>query len=238
MAESTDNVKSNGTTNVLIVDDHPVMRAGIRYILGSSDDIAVCCEAGNRKEALSLIEECTPSLAIVDLLLNNEDGLELVKECKACHGDLRILVMTMQKGSMYAERVLRAGADGFIEKHEAGTQIIEAIHTVMAGQVYLNKELSSRIINTAILGRKEVVRTPVEGLSDRELHVFQLTGRGLKAREIAENIGLSLKTVETHQRNIRIKLELPCIVALRKAGQQWIDTGSFIRPATHLGAGI
>jgi len=238
LAKPANNVESNGTISVLIVDDHPVMRAGIRYILEPSEGIDVCGEAGCRREALCLIEDKTPDLAIIDMLLNSEDGLELVKECKARHENLRILVMTMQKGSMYAERVLRAGADGFIEKHEAGTQIVEAIHTVMAGQIYLNKELSSRLINTAVLGRNEEERTPVEGLSDRELHVFQLTGRGLKAREIAESIGLSLKTVESHQRNIRIKLELPCIVALRKAGEQWIDTGSFIPPPPHFGAGI
>lgn len=238
MSEAIDSLKHSDATRVMIVDDHPVMRAGIRYILGESGDIEVCCEAGNRKEALRLIEECSPDLAIIDLLLENDDGLELIKECGARHGDLRVLVMTMQKGSLYAERVLRAGADGFIEKHEAGTQIIEAIHTVMAGQVYLNKELSSRIINTAVLGHREAERTPVEGLSDRELHIFQLIGRGVGSREIAECVGLSLKTIESHQRNIRIKLELPNITALRKAGEQWIDTGSFVPPAPHLGIDI
>ncbi len=226
LPDSTKNSESDGAVNVLIVDDHPVMRAGIRYILQACEDISVCGEAGCRKEALSLIEAKDPDLVIIDLLLGNEDGLELVKECAARHERLRILVMTIRRGDVYAERVLRSGANGFIEKYEAGTQILEAVRTVMAGQTYLNRRLSSRFIDSAIRGRRKTAPTPIEGLSDRELHVFQLIGGGLRPREIAESLGLGIKTVETYHRNIRIKLNLPDVAALRKASERWIETGS------------
>jgi DNA-binding NarL/FixJ family response regulator len=226
VSDTEGSIALRDTTNVLIVDDHPVMRAGIRYILESCEGINVCGEAGCRQEALRLIEEQSPDLAIVDLLLDHEDGLELLKECAARYQDLRILVMTIQKGDVYAERVLRTGARGFIEKYEAGTRIVEAIQTIMAGDIYLNRRLSSRLINTALLARNGTKRPRIEGLSDRELHIFQLVGGGLKPREIAEGLGLSIKTVETYHRNLRIKLELPDIVALRRASERWVETGA------------
>jgi DNA-binding NarL/FixJ family response regulator len=208
----------------ILIDDHPIVRLGIRSLLESNPDFNVCAEAGSRDEAFSLVLDDCPDLAIVDLILGHDDGLEFVKELKIHCPTLKILVMTMQDESVYAERVIRAGADGFISKQDAADHLLDAIETIFSGDIYLSRASSARV-----LGR--VLREPLgkasraSALSDRELHVFQMIGTGLATKEIAESLKLSPKTIETYRENIKKKLRLKNADALRKSATRWVDTG-------------
>ena len=211
---------------ILIVDDHPVLRHGIRKLLEVEEDYEICGEADGRRDALSLLDKHQPDLAIIDLLLRNEDGLELVKECAARYENLKILVMTMQDEAVYAERVIRAGADGFITKHQAVTHIIEAVQTILDGEVYLSRTVSARLLGRMLKQKDGGEETRVKSLSDRELHVFQLIGAGMATKDIAESLGLSPKTIETYREKIKVKLDLSNAEQLRREARRWVETGT------------
>lgn len=210
----------------MLIDDHPIVRLGIRTLLETRKEWKVCAEASSRQEAVDLLETESPDVAIVDLILGMDDGLEFVKEIKSQREDLRLLVMTMQDETVYAERVIRAGADGFIAKQNATDHLLEAVETVLSGEVYLSRSSSFRVLGRLLRNQSASEDdSKVSVLSDRELHVFQMAGMGKPNREISANLNLSPKTIETYKENIKRKLDLPNADALRKAAIQWVETG-------------
>ena len=180
---------------ILLVDDHPLVRERLAEIINHEPDLIVCAEAEDRPEAMAAIPVKRPDLAIVDLTLKNSDGLELIKDIRARWPKLRMLVVSMHDESLYAERVIRAGALGYITKQEATRSILVAIHRVLEGGIYLNEKISSHIISRLTTRDGRVAATPTELLSDRELQVFNLTGQGLSTAEIAARLKVAVKTI-------------------------------------------
>jgi len=193
---------------ILLVDDHPLVRERLAEIIRREPDLAVCGEAEDRHLALETVEATRPDLVIVDLTLKNSDGLELIKDIHARWPGCQMLVVSMHDESLYAERVLRAGARGYITKQEATRNILRSIRRVLQGHIYLNEAMSTQILARLTAAPKAPAATPADLLADRELQVFELTGRGLNTRQIAVRLHLSPKTVETYRARIREKLQL------------------------------
>ncbi|MDW8308640.1 MAG: response regulator transcription factor [Verrucomicrobiales bacterium] len=192
---------------VMIVDDHPLVRERLAGLINEQPDLRVCCEAADLHEALHNLEQCPPDLAIVDLSLRNSHGLDLIKELHARRARLPILVVSMHDESLYAERALRAGARGYITKQEATQKVLQAMRRVLEGEVFVSPRIAASIAaNAAAPG--PVVRDGIARLSDRELRVFELIGRGHKPRQIAAELHLDIKTVEAYRARIRTKLGL------------------------------
>jgi DNA-binding NarL/FixJ family response regulator len=206
---------------IVIVDDHPIVRHGLAQLINDETGLNVCGSAATAAEALGLLGETEPDLAIVDLSLGDESGLDLVKTLHAQHPDLPVLVLSMHDEAYYADRVLRAGAMGYIMKQEAAEQMISAIHQVLSGKVYLSESMAASML-TRFVGRK-VVRggTPVDHLTDRELQVLGLIGKGLGTRQIAEKLHLSVKTIENHREHIKAKLKLRTSAELVRYAVRW-----------------
>ena len=195
-------------SRIVIVDDHPIVRERLAEIIGRENDLEVCGESEDRAEAIDTIKERSPDLVIIDLTLKNSDGLELIKDINARWPKLLMLVVSMHDESLYAERVIRAGAQGYITKQEATRNILVAIRRVLSHQIYLNDQISTHIISRLISNTGNTAATPAELLADRELQVFELTGRGMNTREIADRLHIAAKTVETYRARIRDKLKL------------------------------
>lgn len=194
---------------IMVVDDHPFVRHGIARLINAESDLVVCSEAGDYRQALSGIEAVRPDFAVVDLSLKDVGGIELVKDIKKSFPSLPILVLSMHDEALYAERVIRAGARGYIMKHEGTEVLIKAIRAILSGKIYVNPEMTSRLITkkTGLLSRGEGADM-YACLSDRELQVFELIGRGRTTKEIADALCLSIKTIETYRQNLKIKLKL------------------------------
>lgn len=215
--------KSNDQlTRVLIVDDHPVVRQGLRMMIDGEHDLRVCGEANGMTEALALYVELKPQVVIADISLDDGSGLELVKELMYQNEELKILICSMHDESLFAERALRAGARGFINKEEATDKLIEAIHQVARGHVYFSSEMTSRLLCRQAGHAKEPEKSAIETLSDRELEVFEQIGQGITTRQIAEKLHLSPKTVETYRENIKHKLNLSNATELTQHAVQWV----------------
>jgi DNA-binding NarL/FixJ family response regulator len=193
---------------ILVVDDHPIVRRGIAQMLEENGEFRVCAETDSPDQALRTLGESRPDVAIVDLSLAGRSGLDLVKQMRAIAPELPILVLSMHDEALYAERVLRAGASGYIMKHEATEHVADAIRQVLAGRVYLSERMTEKLLHRFTERPEESSGSPVEALSNRELEVFQLVGQGLSTREVAERLFLSIKTVETHLEHIKDKLHL------------------------------
>ncbi|HUS93529.1 MAG TPA: response regulator transcription factor [Phycisphaerae bacterium] len=214
-----------GKTRVLIVDDHPVVREGLSRRINRQDDMEVCGEAETRSDALAAIAACRPDLAIVDLGLKDSSGLELIKDIKVRYPDLPVLVLSMQDESVYAERVLRAGARGYVMKHEATEKVLLAARRVLEGKVYLSEKLSADFLDILFGGRKGPPGASAgELLTDRELEVFELLGQGLGTRQIAERLYLSVKTIENHREHIKEKLKLSSAPELVRRAVLWVQS--------------
>jgi DNA-binding NarL/FixJ family response regulator len=195
---------------ILLVDDHPLVRERLGDVSNREKDMTVCGEAEERFQAIDLINQSPPDLAIIDITLKNSDGLELIKDIHARWPKLPMLVVSMHDETLYAERVLRAGARGYITKQEATRNILLAIRRILDGHVYLNERVATQIL-TRIASPNGVASTnlrPTDMLADRELQVFELTGRGLNPRQIADRLHIGVKTVETYRARIREKLNL------------------------------
>jgi DNA-binding NarL/FixJ family response regulator len=190
---------------ILIVDDHPMMREGLRGGINREPDLMVCGEAENARQAMDAVEKLRPDLALVDINLPGKNGLELVKDLKAAHPKLAILAISMHDESLYAERMLRAGASGYLTKHQPPGELIKAIRQVLDKQVYVSKELSD-ILLRRFSGQPAANQSPVEILTDREFQIYQLIGEGRSPKDIARQLHLSVKTVAVHNANIRKKL--------------------------------
>ena len=207
-------------TDILIVDDHPLVRAGFAQLIGDTPGLRVCCEAGDMATALKAFDSMTPDLAIIDLSLSGGSGLDLIERIKARGSETLMLVASMHDESLYAERVLAAGARGYINKQEAQEKIILAIRQVLNGKVYLSEQMTERILNNIVSGSDD--KRDINALSNRELQVFEMIGQGISPGKMAEQLNLSVKTIETHQAHIKKKLGLSSAHKLTHRAIRWI----------------
>lgn len=218
-------VNANAETKkhrVLIVDDHPVVRYGYARLINQEADLEACGEASGVVDALRQAEQLAPDAAVVDIILDGEDGIELVEHLKARWPALKILVASSHDEEVFAGRVLRAGAMGYLSKREPMTKIVEGLRQVLRGQVYLSPHMTTSLLQRAAVG-KPLDRNPVEALSNRELQVFEMIGQGLTTVQIAEKLQLSPKTVESHRKLIKMKLNLRTAAQLSRRAFLWIQ---------------
>lgn len=207
---------------VLIVDDHPAVREGLGVWIARQPDLELCGEAAEVAQALALFDEASPDVVVVDLSLKGGDGIDLIKRIRARDDHARILVWSMYPETLYAERALRAGALGYINKQEPTGRIVEAIRCVLAGKMYLSRPLSERLLRAAVGRGEGPTGAPDESLSDRELEVLRLIGRGRTTAEVADELHLSIHTIETYRRRIKAKLGLRTAAELSSAATRWV----------------
>lgn len=208
---------------VLLVDDHPFMRAGLAQLIDRQPDFAVCGEAGNPAEALTALAREKPDLILTDLTMPGRSGLEFIKDLLAADPKLSVLVISMHDEVVYAERALRAGARGYIMKEAGGEALLAAIRQVLRGEIYVSPRMSARILEGLSARRPRGSSSPIEKLTDREFEVFQLIGQGKSTRDIADQLHLSTKTVDVHRANIKEKLELTDATALVRHAVRWVE---------------
>jgi len=204
---------------ILIVDDHPMLREGLRGVINREADLMVCGEAANARQAMDAVPKLAPDLALVDISLPGKSGLELVKDLKVLHPQLAILANSMHDESLYAERMLRAGASGFITKQQPSEELIRAIRQVLTNQVYVSREVSENLLRR-FSGKPPANRSPMDVLTDREFEIFQLIGEGKSPKDIARQLHVSAKTVAVHNANIRGKLKLKSTAQLIRLAVQ------------------
>jgi DNA-binding NarL/FixJ family response regulator len=209
---------------IVVVDDHPLFRKGLEEMIHSDGTFAVCGEAGTAAEGMEVIRKLHPDLVIVDLSLPGANGIELIKNIRAEFQKLPILVLSMHDESLYALRALRAGAEGYVMKHEAMTNVIQAIREVFNGRPYLSPAMAAQVITKFAHRESEEESDAVERLSDRELEILELIGKGKDVREIARLLHLSPKTVETHRSHIKDKLDLKNSREVARFALQWLST--------------
>ena len=214
----------NPAQRILIVDDHPMMRTGLAQLIGNEPDLKVTAEADNAGQAINLVAKQKFDLALLDISLPDKNGLELIKDLRSLRPEMPILVVSMHDEMIYAERVLRAGGRGYIMKQEGGQKFLTAIRQVLAGHIFVSENMSASILEIFSGRRSESSGSPVQHLSDREFEVFQLIGRGTGTRAIAEQLHLSIKTVEVHRANIKKKLSLKTATDLVRYAVRWIDS--------------
>jgi DNA-binding NarL/FixJ family response regulator len=207
---------------IVIVDDHPLFRKGLEELIQSDDSFAVCGEAGDAAEAMDVIRKLNPELAIVDLSLPGANGIELIKNIRAEFPKLPVLVLSMHDESLYAVRALRAGADGYVMKHEAMANVIQAIRDVFDGRPYLSPAMAAQVITKFAQRPGESSASEIDQLSDRELEILELIGKGNEVRQIAKSLHLSPKTVETHRAHIKEKLNLANARQVGRFAVQWL----------------
>ena len=214
--------KETRRRRVLIVDDHAVLREGLALVINAQPDLLVCGEAGSVSEGVQAAATLQPDIALIDLSLMGGSGLEVVKDLKAQHPNLPTLVLSLHDEALYAERALRAGAHGYIMKRAAIPELLVAIRKVLDGDIYLSEKMGSVVVRQALGERTALAGgDPLEQLSDRELEVFQLLGEGHGTREVAQQLGLSMKTVSCYRQNIQTKLGLKDAAALLQRAVHW-----------------
>jgi DNA-binding NarL/FixJ family response regulator len=216
--------KSKQTKQVLIVDDHPMMREGLAQLIDREKDLHVAGEADTAAAAVEKTAQLKPDLVIVDITLPGRSGLELIRDLHAVHPAALVLVVSMHEESLYAERVLRAGGRGYVMKQAGGRKLMEAIRQVLSGQIYVSADTSARILETFSRHNAEAPHAGVQSLSDREFEVFQLIGQGESTRDIAKKLSLSVKTVEVHRLNIKGKLKLATAGELIHFAVRWMQS--------------
>ena len=215
--------KSDSKATVLIVDDHPIVRQGLVQLLNGDPEFVVCGEADSARKAMAAIPELKPDLAVVDVTLQGTNGIELIKNIVAQWPELPILVLSMHDESLYAERALRAGAKGYVMKQEATEKLTGALRRILNGQIYVSEKLADKMMRKAIDGKSVQDTSPVAILSDRELEVLQLLGQGHGTRQIAEDLNLSVKTIESHRAHIKEKLNLKTAPEMVRFAVQWVN---------------
>jgi DNA-binding NarL/FixJ family response regulator len=207
---------------ILIVDDHPMMRQGLRALIGREQDLDICGEAETAAQALDAVATLMPDLILTDITLPGRNGIELIKDICAVRPGIRILAISTHDESLYAERALRAGARGYIMKDESPSIMMQAIRQVLAGRIFVSAKMSAQILeNVAGLGP---TATPIKRLSDREFEIFQLIGKGKTTVQIANQLHLSAKTVEAHRAHIKEKLDLRTMAELISFAARWVET--------------
>ena len=215
-----------GQRRVLIVDDHPIVRQGLRRMIETEADLVVCGEVQTEREARAAIRALVPDVVIVDISLAQGDGLELVRDVHAQRPDLPMLVLSMHDELIYGERLLAAGASGYIMKQAASDQLLVALRRVLSAGVYVSDALAESMGKNGVDGSDGVASDPIERLSNRELQVLSLIGRGLSSREAADGLGLSVKTVETHRQSLKRKLNLATNAQLLQYAINWYGNQS------------
>lgn len=205
---------------VFIVDDHAIVRQGLSLIINQEEDMVVCGDAAGQLEALSLLREIKPDVAVIDISLKEGSGLELIKHIRERGMTFPLLVLSMHDEALYAERTLRAGANGYIMKERADEAVIDGLRTVMKGELYVSAVIQSRMLRQYIDGEKE---TGVESLSDRELQIFEFIGQGISTQAIADRLGLSVKTIDAHRVRIKKKINAETASQLVQQAVRWVD---------------
>jgi len=208
----------------LVVDDHPVFRQGLVALIRSSDRYVVSAEAGSAAEALEALQRAVPDIALVDISLVGQNGLDLVRTLKASHPSMLILIISMHDEVVYAERALKAGARGYVMKQEAASVMLDAIRTVLSGKIYVSSAMRDRLLETMFNRREETEAPSVERLSDRELEVLERIGQGYGAAEIAKMLNLSVKTVNAYRDHIKEKLQVDGAGDLRRFAVKWVQS--------------
>ena len=221
------NSNTSGTTarkhGVFIVDDHPLVREGLTNLINRQNDLVVCGEAKDSAEAIDGMTKARPDVAIIDISLTNESGLELIKHLVKQFPQVALIVLSMHDEDLYAERALRAGARGYVMKHETSKNVLTSIRRVIGGDMYVSERIVNRIALRLTSARRPVVGSPVERLSDRELEIFQLLGQGRTPSEIARDLNLSLKTVQAYCARAKEKFGVTSLTELLRAAIRWDD---------------
>jgi DNA-binding NarL/FixJ family response regulator len=210
--------------NIFLVDDHPIVRQGLTELINHENDLKVCGQAEDANQAMKSVKELKPDIIIVDISLKETSGMELIKDLNIQYPNLPVLALSMHDESLYAERALRAGAKGYIMKAEATEKVIMAIRKILGGEIYISDKMASKMMHKLVGGNSQINASPVELLSDRELEVFQLIGKGFGTRQIAERLYLSIKTIETYRAHIKEKLHLADSAALLQYAIQWVNS--------------
>jgi DNA-binding NarL/FixJ family response regulator len=213
---------------ILIVDDHPMTREGLSGLLGREADLAICGEAGSVAQAHDLVKKLRPDLVITDITLPDKSGMEFVREMKKIHPGVPVLVVSMHDEHIYAERLLQAGAVGYLMKSEDGGKLVEAVRWVLDGGIYVSRNLSESMLNHRTKRKGQQGQTPVAGFTEREFDVFQLIGQGLGTKAIAQRLHISGKTVETHRGNLRRKLKQETSAKLAAYAVRWAAANQLI----------
>lgn len=206
---------------ILLIDDHPIVRQGLALLIDREADLHVCGEAEQASSAMHAIATLRPDLVVLDISLSGPDGLDVLKEIRSRTGSLPVLILSMHDETIYAERALRAGANGYIMKQEATEKVLVAIRKILKGEVYLSERLTSAMLNHYVHGATTVKNSPLLSLTDRELEIFRLIGEGHATRQIADELHLSVKTVESHQAHIKEKLALRSARELVQHAIEW-----------------
>lgn len=214
---------ADGKARILLVDDHAVVRFGIAQLINRQADLEVCAEEEDASRAMTAIERLKPDLVIADISLKDSSGLELMRNIKASHPHLPVLVLSVHDESVYAEVAFRAGALGYLMKEEALDKVLAAIRRVLTGAVYMSEALAAKLLQRQIRGRTEAQASLAELLSDRELEVFQLTGQWKTTRQIAQELHLSVKTIEYYREQIKRKLNLNSAAELTQHATAWVQ---------------
>ena len=210
--------KKQVKTRMLLVDDHEMIRRGLRGFIDIESDLDVCAEAGSAQDALAQCSKSNPDIALIDLSLGEDSGLDLIKDMAVQFPNIKMLVVSMQNEQLYAERVLRAGASGFVAKDSSQPELVNAIRCVLTGKIYASPLIAQRIMTSV---RQSLSSNPLEALSDRELAVFERIGKGAGTAEIAEAMSLSIKTIETYRSRIKVKLNIQSSSELMQRAVQW-----------------
>lgn len=215
------------SARILLVDDHAIVRQGLALLLSKHPEFAVCGEAGHYDEALAAADKLKPDLALVDITLKDRSGLDLIREWRERLPSLRAVVLSMHDEREYAERALRAGARGYVMKENADEVVVEALHTVLRGDVYASADVSARMLKQLADGPSaELEQGGVASLTERELDIFRALGEGLTSRKIAERFGISERTVEVHRANIKRKLGCQDSAQVLREAVRWVEGGN------------
>lgn len=223
MPSSKTHFPADTRKRILIVDDHPIVREGLAQQISREPDLTVCAQAGNASRAMAAVEECNPDLVLVDINLPGRSGLELIRDIRAVSPKTPLLVLSMHDESVFAERVLRAGGRGYVSKEAGGDKLMEAIRLVLAGQIYVSKTVSTRLLDSLSGKTNANTVSPVEQLTDRELEVFTLIGQARETRDISRSLNMSAKTVEAHRAAIKRKLKLKTGPELTRHAVLWVE---------------
>jgi DNA-binding NarL/FixJ family response regulator len=220
LKKKQDNTNEN-KTQILLVDDHPVVRDGLTTIINHERDLNVCGEADDAYEALNAAAELKPDIVVVDISLKNSDGIELTKTIKSKYPKLPVVVLSVHDESVYAERALIAGAKAYLMKDAVSENIVKAIRTVLSGEIYVSNTISKKFLHKIAGDKADTNKTTIEKLSDREFEVFRLIGEGYKPSQIAQKLHLSVKTIETYRGRLKEKLNLNSAIEILQYAIKW-----------------
>jgi DNA-binding NarL/FixJ family response regulator len=224
MADKATRFAGKLKSGVFIVEDHPMTRNGLAQLINFQNDLRVCGHASTVAEAIDGVAEAKPDLVIVDVSLPDGHGIELVKDLEVRHPQIRILVLSMHDEGLYAERAFRAGASGYVMKKEPADTVLAAVRRILSGETYLSPRMQERVLSHFAAGKPVAANSDVERLTDRELEVFELIGRGLGTRQIAQRLRLGVSTVETHRAHLKEKLDVKSGTELTCRAAEWVST--------------